>query len=73
MALYQEYYKEPITASGGWVCSDCGTFVPTGSIHACGQDFFGVVKSSSVTISDVSKEDQIIALLERILKVLERA
>jgi len=51
-------------STNSWYCQKCGTWVPAGTYHVCGQ--------SPVQTYRIDKQDRIIELLEKILAELKR-
>ena len=61
-----------VSTMGGWVCSDCGFFVPAGTLHYCQRPYRRPYVGGTYGATDLAeisrKLDRIIELLELLNK-----
>ena len=55
---------EELTTSGGWVCSNCGEFVPNGTMHSCRAEDGASAADYTITLNPVDPE--VVMLLRKI-------
>ena len=55
---------EELTSSGGWICSECGEFVPNNTTHSCRAEDGASAADYTITLNPADQE--VVTLLRKI-------